>query len=91
MCARFRAGFSGTLCFLLTAKSSFMCCFMAQFVFPGRGNVAHFFPFRALHLDLAFWVLPVLLTMLPSQGMLTTAVYRRSEQEKVRSNGGYRF
>jgi len=68
-----------------------MCCCMAQSVFPPRGNVAHFFPSHMLHLDLAFWALPILLTIVPSQGMLTTAVYRRGEQEKVRFNGGYRF
>lgn len=66
-------------------------CFSASFVFTVSGNVAHFFPFHALHLDLTCWAVPVMLTMSPSQGKLTTVVYRREEQERVRLNGGYRF
>lgn len=66
-------------------------CFSAPFVFPNIGNVAHFFPLHALHLDLTFWVVPVVLTFRPSQGKLTTAVYRRDKQGRVRLNGGYRF
>lgn len=52
-------------------------------MFSGSENVAHFFPPRTLHLDLTFWGLPVLLTIQPSQGKLTTAVYRRE-----RTRGG---
>lgn len=65
--------------------------FSLSFVFPVQGNVAHFFPFHTLHLDLTFWVMPILLTIRPSQGKLTTVVYRRDKQGKVRLNGGYRF
>lgn len=65
--------------------------FKLQFVFSVVENVAHFFPPHALHLDLTFWVLPILLTIRPSQGKLTTVVYRRGKQEVVRLNGGYRF
>ena len=54
-------------------------------------NVAHFFPSHTLHLDLTFWGVPILLTVDPSQGKLTTAVYRRVKQGRVRLNGGYRF
>lgn len=65
--------------------------FNMSFVFTGGVNVAHFFPFHTLHLDLTFWAVPILLTMRPSQGKLTTVVYRRERQERVRLNGGYRF
>lgn len=34
-------------------------------VFPVPGSVAHFFPFRVLHLDLTCWVVPILLTIRP--------------------------
>lgn len=37
--------------------------FNATSVFTGSVNVAHFFPSRALHLDLTFWALPILLTI----------------------------
>lgn len=46
-------------------------------LFAGAANVAHFFPSHTLHLDLTFWAVPTLLTSDPSQGKLTTAVYRR--------------
>lgn len=65
--------------------------FSLSFVFSSVENVAHFFPFRTLHLDLTFWGMPILLISSPSQDKLTTVVYRRVEQEKVRFNGGYRF
>lgn len=65
--------------------------FSASSVFAVIANVAHFFPSHTLHLDLTFWVIPVLLTIKPSQGKLTTAVYRREKQGKVRLNGGHRF
>lgn len=58
---------------------------------PKLGNVAHFFPPHTLHLDLTFWAMPVLLTVGPLQGKLTTAVYRRGKLGVVRLNGGYRF
>lgn len=76
-------------CLLLNPPSD--VCFKTSFVFPIIGNVAHFFPFHALHLDLTFWAVPILLTTRPSQGKLTTAVYRREKQGGVRLNGGYRF
>ena len=66
-------------------------CFSASFVFAVAANVAHFFPLHSLHLDLTFWAVPLLLTTNPSEGKLTTAVYRRVKQEEVRLNGGYRF
>lgn len=31
-------------------------------------NVAHFFPLRTLHLDLTFWVVPILLTFIAFTG-----------------------
>ena len=65
--------------------------FNISFVFAILANVAHFFPSHALHLDLTFWAVPILLTIRPSQGKLTTAVYRRVKQGRVRLNGGYRF
>lgn len=65
--------------------------FSLSFVFSSVENVAHFFPFRTLHLDLTFWAVPILFINSPSQDKLTTVVYRRVEQEKVRFNGGYRF
>lgn len=76
---------------LLLLNPPLNVCFKALSVFTGSVNVAHFFPSRTLHLDLTFWVVPIVLTMCPSQGKLTTAVYRREKQEKVRLNGGYRF
>lgn len=76
-------------CLLLNPPSG--VCFITPFVFSGVENVAHFFPSHTLHLDLTFWVVPILLTIKPSQGKLTTAVYRRGKQERVRLNGGYRF
>lgn len=51
--------------------------FSLSFVFSSIENVAHFFPFRALHLDLTFWAVPILFIKGPSQDKLTTAVYRR--------------
>lgn len=66
-------------------------CFNTSFVYTKEVNVAHFFPFHTLHLDLTFWAVPILLTMGPSQGKLTTVVYRRGKQGRVRFNGGYRF
>lgn len=54
-------------------------------------NVAHFFPSHTLHLDLTFWAVLILLTISPSQGKLTTVVYRRGKQGKVRLNGDNRF
>lgn len=77
------------ICLLLNPPSN--THFSALFVFTVVVNVAHFFPSHALHLDLTFWAVPILLTIRPSQGKLTTAVYRRGEQGKVRFNGGYRF
>lgn len=76
-------------CLLLNPPSNMY--FSILFVFTMLVNVAHFFPFHTLHLDLTFWALPILLTMGPSQGKLTTVVYRREKQERVRLNGGYRF
>lgn len=40
-----------------------------------------------LHLDLTFWGLPILLTVNPSQGELTTVVYRLNMLGVVRLNG----
>lgn len=65
--------------------------FTVQFVYSELENVAHFFPAHALHLDLTFWVLPILLIMRPSQDKLATVVYRRGEQGLVRLSGGYRL
>lgn len=62
-------------CLLLNPPSDMY--FSMSFVFSVLENVAHFFPFHTLHLDLAFRVVPILLTINPSQGKLTTAVYRR--------------
>lgn len=76
-------------CLLLNPPSDVY--FSISFVFSVLENVAHFFPFHTLHLDLAFRVVPILLTIGPSQGKLTTAVYRRVKQRRVRLNGGYRF
>ena len=39
-------------------------------------NVAHFFPFHRLHLDLTFLCAMVVLTFIPFQGLLKMAVYR---------------
>lgn len=79
-----------SISFLLLNPPSDMC-FSLSFVFSKIENVAHFFPSRTLHLDLTFWALPILLISSPSQDKLTTVVYRRVKQEKVRFNGGYRF
>lgn len=76
-------------CLLLNPPSDVR--FSTSSVFTVLVNVAHFFPLHTLHLDLTFWVVPILLTMRPSQGKLTTAVYRREKQGRVRLNGGYRF
>lgn len=76
-------------CLLLNPPSNIYFSILS--VFTVLVNVAHFFPFHTLHLDLTFWVVPILLTMVPSQGKLTTVVYRRDKQERVRLNGGYRF
>lgn len=65
---------------LLNPPSS--TCFRVLFVCTLLGNVAHFFPFHSLHLDLTFWGVPILLTMGPSQGKLTTEVYRREGTRK---------
>lgn len=67
-------------CLLLNPPSD--TYFNVSFVFPVLGNVAHFFPFHKLHLDLTFWAVPILLTMDPSQGKLTTVVYRRESKER---------
>jgi len=78
VCARFRANFSGTLYFPLTTKSTFNYMFQYNIRFRyWLANVAHFFPSHSLHLDLTFWAVPISLTISPSQGKLTTAVYRR--------------
>ena len=66
-------------------------CFNVLSVCTLLGNVAHFFPSHSLHLDLTFWGVPILLTIGPLQGELTTAVYRRGWQERVRLNGDHRF
>lgn len=50
--------------------------FSVSSVYPVSGNVAHLFPFHRLHLDLTFWAVPISPTAVPSQGRLTTAVYR---------------
>lgn len=50
-----------------------------------------FFPLHTLHLDLTCWAVPIVPTINPLQGGLTTEVYRRVEQEGVRFNGDYRF
>lgn len=76
-------------CLLLNPPSS--TYFNVLFVFTGAVNVAHFFPSHTLHLDLTFWAVPILLTIGPSQGKLTTAVYRRVKQGRVRLNGGHRL
>lgn len=65
--------------------------FKLPFVFSVAENVAHFFPSHSLHLDLTFLALPFMLTIFPSQGKLTTVVYRRVKQRMVRFNGGYQF
>lgn len=85
---RFQGGTHSPL-LLLNPPSN--ACFIARSVFTGTVNVAHCFPSHTLHLDLTFWALPILLTIHLSQGKLTTAVYRRGEQERVRWNGDYRF
>lgn len=54
-------------------------------------NVAHLFPSHRLHLDLTYWVVPIVLTVSPSKGKLGTAVYRLILREKVRFNGDYRL
>lgn len=76
-------------CLLLNPPSDIR--FSISFVFTVLVNVAHFFPLHTLHVDLTFWAMPILLTIRPSQGKLTTAVYRRGGQGRVRLNGGYRF
>lgn len=92
VCACFRTISGKHSASFLTSKSSFMRAFSAlQFVLAILAIVAHFFPSHTLHLGLTFWAVPVLRTTGPSQGGLTTAVYRREKQEKVRLNGGYRF
>lgn len=60
-------------------------------MFTALVNVAHLFPLHTLHLDLTFWVVPILLTIRPSQGKLATVVYKREKQGGVRFNGDYRF
>lgn len=77
------------LCLLLNPPSG--TCFNVPFVVLWVENVAHFFPLHTLHLDLTFWAVPTLPTISPSQGRLTTVVYRRIKQGGVRFNGGYRF
>lgn len=80
MCARLRAWFKNTLCLSFTTKSTFKHSFhnaVRDVLFVE--NVAHFFPPRKLHLDLTFWVVPISLTVKPSQGKLATAVYRREK------------
>lgn len=92
MCTRLRAGFKETLCFSFTTKSSFKYFFMYTYsLYSVLENVAHFFPLHMLHLDLTFWVLPILLTFMPSQGKLATVVYRLILLGMVRFNGDNQF
>lgn len=81
----------GHSCFLLLLNPPSGTGFIVPFVCSAVENVAHFFPPHALHLDLTFWAVLVLLTLGPSKGKLTTAVYRRVWPGVVRLNGGYRF
>lgn len=74
---------------LLNPPSSIVSCYI--FVYSGVESVAHFFPFHVLHLDLTFWAMPILLTVIPSQGKLATVVYRLILLEMVRFNGDNRF
>ena len=53
---------------------SFIMAFVLNFL--EVENVAHFFPFHRLHLDLTFLCAMVVLTFIPFQGLLKMAVYR---------------
>ena len=64
------------LCLLLNLPLviSFIMAFILNFL--EVENVAHFFPFHRLHLDLTFLCAMVVLTFIPFQGLLKMAVYR---------------
>lgn len=91
MCARFRAVSGEHSVYPLLLNPPSCLCFSFTIRVSCMAIVAHFFPSHTLHLGLTFWAVPIMLTVGPSQGGLTTAVYRREEQEKVRLNGGYRL